>query len=164
MRETNATLLLMNVITHLLLALFTIPALGEGLENLCDIVDPDTGVPTRCELHPDGAPVLDEAVCCNASSCYESEDGWCPDVLQPYQCDLGVVLASKEVRCYVEVPSYCELFPCHPGYQPQPESYMMCCNQGVCWHFNHGDACELDDLFWCGDGVSNEDGTVTCFD
>jgi len=63
------------------------------------------------------------------------------------------------------VPSYCDVFPCEPGYQAQPESNMMRCHAGVCWTvYSNTNDCELDDLYWCSDGVTNEDGTVTCFD
>ena len=40
----------------------------------------------------------------------------------------------------------------------------MCCNQGVCWHLWDDDDCELADVYWCSEGVTNIDGTVTCFD
>ena len=164
MQVASATLSCMNTTTLLILALLSIPVLGDGLDDLCDIVNPDTGVPLRCELHPEGAPVYDGAVCCDGASCQASQGGGCPDSLEPYYCDLGEVLASEEVACYVEVPDYCDVFPCSPGYQAQPQSNMMCCSQGVCWHFNHGDDCELGDIFWCQDGVSNPDGTITCLD
>ena len=155
----------MNITTHLLLALLSIPVLGDGIEDLCDIVNPDTGTPVRCDPHPEGAPVYAQPVCCDDASCYESDGGWCPDSLQPYYCELGEVLASKEVACYVEVPDYCDAFPCGaPGYQAQPQSYLMCCNAGVCWHLYDDGACELNDVYWCDDGVSNPDGTVTCLD
>ena len=154
----------MNITTLLLLALFSTPLLGE-VEDLCDITNPDTDTPVRCEPHQDGAPIYDEPVCCDAASCYRSDGGWCPDSLQSYYCELGEVLASDEVACYFEVADYCDVFPCAPSYQTLPQSYSMCCNQGICWHYISGSGeCELLDIYWCSDGVSNMDGTVTCLD
>ena len=153
-------------ITTLLLTLLSIPTLmGGELQDLCDIVNPDTGVPVRCEAHPDGAPVLDAAVCCDDNACHKPWLGSCADSQEMYYCELGEVLASDEIACYFEVPDYCEVFPCDPGYQTHPQSNEMCCHEGVCWPYKSGSGdCEIGDLYWCFDGVTNEDGTVTCFD
>ena len=155
----------MNITTYLLLALLSTPVLGD-LEDLCDVINPDTGAPVRCDLHPDGAPVYNEPVCCDAGRCYKSGGDWCPDSLQSYYCELGEVLSSDEVACYFEVPDYCEVFPCsEPGFQTLPQAFGMCCSQGICWHYVMGSGdCEVQDMFWCNDGVSNMDGTVTCLD
>ena len=156
----------MNITTHLLLlALFSTPLLGE-LEDLCDIVNPDTGTPVRCEPHPEDAPVYAEPVCCDAAGCYKSDGGWCPDALQSYYCELGEVLASDEVACYFEVPDYCDVFPCAgPGYQAHPQAFSMCCINAICWPYVSGSGdCAPQDIYFCADGVCNEDGTVTCFD
>ena len=74
------------------------------------------------------------------------------------------VLATNEVSCFVEVPNYCDLYPCKPGYSPHPQPYMMCCQYGVCWHYTTGGDCTYGDISWCSSGVTNEDGTVTCLD
>ena len=152
--------------THLLLALFSFFGLpGGDLEDLCDIVNPDTGVPLRCEPRGSDAPIYGEPVCCDAASCYASDAGWCPDALQRHGCELGEVLASDEVVCYFEVPDYCDVSPCAPGYQSQPQAFGMCCHGGVCWPYEAtSNDCEFGDIYWCADGVCNEDGTVTCFD
>jgi hypothetical protein len=70
------------------------------------------------------------------------------------------------VSCYFEVPDYCDVFPCAPGFQTWPQAYDMCCPPGQdCWHTDEfSNDCEIEDIYWCSDGVSNQDGTVTCFD
>jgi hypothetical protein len=34
---------------------------------------------------------------------------------------------------------------------------------GVCWPIEGTNDCEGGEILWCDEGVSNEDGTVTCF-
>jgi len=156
---------IMSIITQTIFTLFAIVGPSTGLIDLCDVVHPDTGTPTLCEAHPEGAPRYDDVVCCDDAVCFEQDTRGCLDGEQPYYCELGDVSTTGVVSCYFEVPSYCDVFPCAPGYQTQPEGAFMCCNGGVCWTIypSSGD-CELDDIYWCDDGVSNEDGTVTCFD
>ena len=157
----------MFTITTLLLTLFaTGPSLWGTAGDLCGIVHPDTGTPLRCSPHPEGAPLYDGTVCCNDTTCFESEGGPCFDGEVLYSCELGKVSASKEVTCFFEVPTYCEVFPCDPGYQTQPQANGMCCVNGICWNIYDDDpgSCEVQDIYWCDDGVTNLDGTVTCFD
>jgi hypothetical protein len=54
---------------------------------------------------------------------------------------------------------------CSPGYLAPPTTWeeFMCCVDGVCWHFVSGGYCE-GELLSCLNGVTNEDGTVECFD
>jgi hypothetical protein len=140
----------------------TTPAAGD-IPDLCDIVDTSTGVPLRCDLHPEGAPVFNGNVCCTAGSCVPA--GPTCTIESLYFCEFGEKHADGEVRCYVEVPSYCDAFPCPPGFQAQPIKEAMCCYEGICWHHNLGsNDCELNDIYWCSSGVTNADGTVTCFD
>ena len=157
---------MMTITIHLLIALFTNPAPAADFQDLCDVVNPDTGVPTRCEIHPEGAPEYGKPICCDDASCYPYAGG-CPDSMQAYSCELGEVLASDEVACYFEVPDYCDSHPCEgPGYGANPQDFPMCCHMGICYDYfelTEGE-CELDDIFWCSDGVCNDDGTVTCFD
>ena len=156
----------MSIITSLLLTLFaTLTPTSGDLSDLCDIVHPDTGTPLRCSPQPEGAPLYGGTVCCDDTTCFESEGGPCLDGEVLYSCELGKVSASKEVACFFEVPTYCEVFPCDPGYQTQPQANPICCNNGVCWNiFGDGYDCEFNDIYWCDDGVTNQDGTVTCFD
>ena len=69
---------------------------------------------------------------------------------------------SGRVRCYFEVPDYCDVNKCKKGDGGGWETDLCCM----------GDVCELQpgwadcqfDLVWCHNGVSNDDGTVTCLD
>ena len=154
----------MTIIT--IITLFaTLTAGGTGQPaDLCDVVYEDTGRPILCEPHPDGAPEYEDTVCCNGKSCKPANDGTCPTELDAYFCELGQLRADGYVSCYFEVPDYCDLFPCEPGFSPFPQANGMCCHEGICWSSDPGDNdCEPWDLYWCSDGVTNADGTVTCF-
>lgn len=156
----------MSITTQVLLTIFaTLTPPTENVSDLCDIVHPDTGRPVYCEPHPDGAPLFDGLVCCEDQTCFDGRDGDCLTAEEPYYCELGLIHASSEVTCYFEVPSFCEVFPCDPGYQAVPQANIMCCNNGICWNtYSDLNDCELADIYWCSDGVTNNDGTVTCFD
>ena len=133
--------------------------------DLCDIVYADTGRPVFCEPHPDGAPNWAKPVCCDDTSCKPAIEGVCAVGLGVYYCELGQLRADGDVSCYFEVPDYCEVFPCVPGFGEWPQANAMCCYEGVCWNTDSAsNDCEIQDIYWCNDGVSNQDGTVTCFD
>jgi hypothetical protein len=69
------------------------------------------------------------------------------------------------VSCYFEVPDYCDVFPCDPGFQTWPQANGMSCYDGISSNTDSGsNDCEISDIYWCSDGVTNQDGTVTCFD
>jgi hypothetical protein len=154
----------MTIIT--LITLFaTLTATSGQPSDLCDIVYADTGRPIFCEAHRDGAPRWDAAVCCNDTGCEASVRGSCLKDRKSYYCELGEVRADGKVSCYFEVPDYCDVFPCAPGFQTWPQANSMCCYEGVCWNiFGDNLDCEVQDIYWCDDGVTNQDGTVTCFD
>lgn len=157
----------MSIITQAIFTLFAIAGSPWQAPDLCDAVHPKTGTPTRCEAHPEGAPVYDGVVCCNGEVCFEQDSRGCLEDEQPYFCELGDVGVAGLVTCYFEVPSYCDVYPCEqapPTVQTVPQSNGMCCNAGICWTIWNASECELQDIYWCDDGVSNEDGTVTCFD
>jgi hypothetical protein len=142
----------------------TLPPTSGSPPDLCDVVYTDTGKPILCEPHRDGAPVYDDTVCCEGRTCVPARGGLCA-VGKPFYCELGEVRPTGEVSCYFEVPEFCEVFPCKPGFQTQPQANPMCCYEGVCWNlFGDGYDCEIQDIYWCDDGVTNQDGTITCFD
>ena len=68
------------------------------------------------------------------------------------------------MSCYFEVPTYCDVNPCPPGFGAHPQGMYMCCSQGICWNSYGPDDCEPQDIFWCQNGATNDDGTATCFD
>lgn len=155
----------MTIIT--IITLFgTLTGTSGQLTDLCDITNPDTDTPILCEPHPDGAPVWDATVCCNDKDCVQPDAlGACAGERQAYFCDRGELMTDDTVSCYFEVPNYCDVYPCSPGYGGWPQGNMMCCYEGICWNIWHGsNDCERSDIHWCNDGVTNNDGTVTCFD
>ncbi|PRQ05760.1 hypothetical protein ENSA5_00800 [Enhygromyxa salina] len=156
----------MSITTQLLLTVFATltPTTGE-LRDLCDIVHTDTSKPIYCEPHHEGASRYDGTVCCDGRTCFEAREGYCLADETPFYCELGEVGASGKVSCFFEVPDYCDMFPCAPGFNSQPLEEAMCCNQGICWPTVTGSSdCEPQDIYWCSSGVSNADGTVTCLD
>src|SRR5690606_4386150 len=121
----------MTIIT--IITLFaTLTVTGGQPADLCDLVYEDTGRPILCEPHPDGAPKYEDAVCGNDKSCKPANDGTCPSELDAYFCELGQLWADGYVSCYFEVPDYCDLFPCEPGFSPFPQANHMCCHEGIC--------------------------------
>lgn len=154
----------MSITIKLLLSITTATTpTTNDVSDVCDVVYRDTGTPLICKLHPEGAPVYDGEVCCTGTSCVPASSTCEESSL--YRCELGEQRADGEVDCYVEVPNYCDVFPCGPGFQAQPLAEAMCCSQGICWPTSAGaNDCELQDIYWCDSGVSNPDGTVTCLD
>jgi hypothetical protein len=154
----------MTIITLItLFATLTAPTVKLG--DVCNLVHTNTGTPVLCEPHPDGAPRYDGTVCCNGDTCIKGDAGTCLADRKPYYCELGQLWASGEVSCYFEVPAYCDVFPCAPSFQTWPQANDMCCHDGECWTPNTElSDCEIEDIYWCDDGVTNQDGTVTCFD
>jgi hypothetical protein len=155
----------MNIATQLLITtLITSPA-STGVRDLCEVVHRETGVPTICQPHKQGAPVYDAEVCCAGGSCFAATGSACQAGEVLYYCGLGHDLVAGETACYFEVPSYCDLFACDRSYSPTPQEGTICCNQGICWEYQVGtNGCEIGDIYWCGDGITNPDGTVTCLD
>ncbi len=95
--------------------------------------------------------------------------GSCPDGSWPYYVEAGEVVdpITNEVAAYIPLddacdqPGLCVEGPPPPGAQEFP----MCCTgiasgEETCVS---GASCG-GQLYFCIDGVSNEDGTVTCFD
>jgi hypothetical protein len=156
----------MTITTQILLTLFaTLTPTEAEVTDLCDVVHSDTSTPIRCQPHSEGAPRYGNTVCCDTQACFEAPEGYCLDDEKPFYCELGEVDTSGEVSCYFEVPDYCDVFSCVPGFQSLPQANPMCCYEGICWNiFGDGYDCEIQDIYWCNDGVTNDDGTVTCFD
>ena len=139
---------------------------GTGLPNVCDSTNPDTGTPILCDPYHAEAPVWDDTVCCDNNNCtVPNALGQCPADRKARYCEFGEQWADNSVSCYFVVPNVCDVFPCEPGFNPWPEQNTMCCYEGICWHLWADDNdCEVWDIYWCSDGVTNQDGTVTCFD
>ncbi|NJK32368.1 MAG: hypothetical protein HC927_08140 [Deltaproteobacteria bacterium] len=120
-----------------------------------------TGYPTICEPHRFGAPVYGKTICCAGGSCFPSTGG-CQDGEQLFDCRLGEVDATGQAHCYFEVLDYCDVHTCPPGGGGGWEDD-ICCVDDVCVPLPGWAECD-GDIWFCLDGVSNEDGTVTCFE
>ncbi len=149
-------------IIPVLSALFTDPTDPTVLNDACNVVHRLSGHPTLCEPHPYGAPLYDATICCAGGVCFPSTSGACQSGETPYHCELGEVDSRGVAHCYFEVPSYCDVNTCPPGSGGWADG--VCCGNGWCIHHDLGDDCEGGTLFWCDEGVTNEDGTVTCLD
>lgn len=158
----------MTIIT--IITLFgTLTGTSGQLTDLCDITNPKIDRPLYCQPHHEGAPEWEGAVCCDSESCVQADAlGACAAGRKAYFCELGELMADNTVSCYFEVPNHCDVFQCEPrppGFSAEPQANTMCCSQGWCWGISHTEGdCEEGDITWCSDGVTNDNGTVTCFD
>jgi hypothetical protein len=154
MRSTKAL-----SIIALALALVPVTAFAE-YRYLC------TSVPRACRYAPPTAPVLGVDVCYTKSTGTIRLKGTapCPTGAWPYFLKHGEVVnpLNGSVVAYAPLDDACDAGLCleytpHVGGQENP----MCCeNGGPCWD---GVACG-GVLYWCHDGVTNQDGTIDCFD
>jgi hypothetical protein len=146
--------------TLLALALIVIPSTADAeYRHLC------TSVPGACEYSPANVPKLLADVCYDPSNNAITLKG--PTACQPglttYTVIYGEVLnpVTQAVAAYVPLDDACAAGRC-VDYVPHddPQESPICCeNGGPCWP---GSSCG-GVLYWCNDGVCNEDGTVTCF-
>ena len=135
-------------------------SIGQTLSRYCTWAGPD-------------APILDAEVCCNidagAASC------WLPDSRAEctagtqWHCKYGEEAASGIV-CYRPYPDACDLGYCDQTVEAPPDVQedLLCCNPGACQEIAPANMMDCEGLggtiSWCHDGMSNADGTVTCFD
>ncbi len=124
---------------------------------------------SACTYAPANAPYLDAVVCFDPTGPVTLEGAAdCPLGTWTYYLDYGEVIdpITNMVAAYIPLddacsqPGKCVDGPPPPGSQEYP----MCCkadSKGVetCWS---GGICG-GTLWWCEDGVCNEDGTITCF-
>jgi hypothetical protein len=125
-------------------------------------------VPSACVYTGPDAPVLAAVVCWSKSTSTATitSDGQCPTGTYGYFAKYGdVEPLTGQVQGYVPLDDACS-HPgvCQPGYlaPANTTSASMCC-PGDCWPAE-SQQCVGQNLLFCADGVSNEDGTVTCFD
>ncbi|PRQ07040.1 hypothetical protein [Enhygromyxa salina] len=149
------------------LALVTL-SFGVGTEappDRCAELSTD-GYPLYCSPTGPDAPWWSDEVCCDGAKCVEIGTGGCPDGTEDYLCRYAEIDALGNVTCLFEVPDYCEGNNCPAppaGYQPQPQGSVICCFAQGCYDASEF-ICTGGELYWCDNGVSNLDGTVTCFD
>ena len=129
-----------------------------------------------CEWTGPSAPVLDLEVCCDISG----DDAWCslPDgngrcsTGSKAYCEYGEVTAANGVVCYQPFPSICEFGFCGDVLPPEggPVEAATCCwANGACVEIETTVdivSCGLLGGYsgYCDEGVTNDDGTITCFD
>ena len=135
---------------------------GRHLSRYCEWTGPD-------------APVWDDDVCCevddSGATCTSntSRDGSC-SVGSRYSCEYGEQVSTGEVVCYQPLPSMCDAGLCveAPAVTPPTVAlipFILCCGpNGACvWAGYSAGACE-GEILYCFWGMSNEDGTVDCFE
>jgi hypothetical protein len=140
------------------------PASTGDLPDLCTEELDQFGDPARCDpVGPGMAPWWDDEVCCDDHSCWQPGSTGCPSETKSYWCESAVLHSAGTLACVYEVPSYCELFPCGPSeITVGPLEHAICCYGGDCYDHEGGPCGGY--VVWCGKGVTNADGTVTCLD
>ena len=137
-----------------------VDSIGQTVARYCEWTGPD-------------APVLDADVCCEidgAAACWlPDRDGYC-SVGSLWHCMYGEVDASQGVVCYQPFASACDHGHCVelPELPPPTQADLLCCSPGTCQEIAPAQMWDCDDnggtLWYCQDGMSNADGSVTCFD
>jgi len=124
-------------------------------------------VPSACMFTGPWAPVLAADVCWSRTTGVATLRGsqGCPTGSWPYSVKYGDVDPSTgTVTAYVPLDDACT----HPGIcqpaelaPPNTTTAPMCCIGGTCHPYDG--QCNGEVLL-CDNGVTNEDGTVSCFD
>lgn len=125
-----------------------------------------TSVPSACTYVPDdNVPVLNADVCFSTSGGIKLKGtANCPSGTWPYFVYHGEVVdpLTGDVDAYIPLDNACEVAGLCVEYVPHTggSSAPMCCDE------EYTCVPELTcggTLWWCHDGVSEADGTVTCF-
>ena len=139
------------------------PASATTYRDLCG------SVPSACEYTGPDAPVLAVAVCWarTTSTTTLMTGATCPTGSWPYFAKYGVVDPfTLQVNAYQPLDDACSRPGlCQPSIQAPTTTTtgVICCFGGTCYPA-YDDQCYGGELLFCLDGVSNEDGTVTCFE
>jgi hypothetical protein len=171
-------------ITTLLTTLLT--TFATQSPELCEDVYLDaTGAPLTdafgqtysryCEWTGPEAPIWDADVCCtiddDGAHCSQPlTSGRCETGLKMY-CEYGAALGDGGVICYQPFPSMCDAGLCveAPDSPPPTQAGLACCSDGgPCYPLADDDILDCIDGggygIFCHDGMSNTDGTITCYD
>lgn len=154
--------------TLLVGTLLLVPSVAQAAPDLCD------SVPSECEYTGPNAPLLEEAVCYdrNATPTVTLKGiGACATGSTEYFVQHGEVVSptTGEVTGYVPLDWACDTPGlCDSNPPAGTESEAICCENGGggdCWPATEV-LCNSpgDILVMCEDGVTNQDGTVTCFE
>jgi hypothetical protein len=132
------------------------------IPDLCAELD-RVGNPARCRaVGPDMAPWWDGEVCCDGDRCTEPTSTGCARTASLYWCASAILYRDGSLDCVYEVPGYCEVFPCPRPITAPPLEHAVCCHESGCYDHEGGLCGGLE--VWCGKGVTNDDGTISCFD
>lgn len=160
----------MYIATKILLSYFATMSTPTGAPDLCELEVPE-GALMPCQPHRTPAPVYDDDVCCDDTTCFTPNvDGSCEPKETRHYCEFGEVSSRGLVNCLFEIDDYCDKFPCPSEPPPEfdwypPEATLCCDPWGNCFDigaFHEGD-CYFEIVF-CANPVSNPDGTVGCAD
>ena len=139
-------------------------ALATNYRDLC------SSVPSACEYTGPNAPVLAVDVCWSRATSTSTlmTGATCPTGSWPYSVKYGLVdPLSLVVTGFVPLEDACSRPGlCSPGYLAPPNTWTaaaMCCIDGTCWPQVGLGGC-AGEILICFEGVSNDDGTVECFD
>lgn len=162
-REARALALSMLRIRHLA-PILTSVLLFTSTDALAQYRPFCSSVPKACTYAGPDAPVLRADVCWNGSVALLKGSSSCPTGTWPYYVDHGeVISATGTVLAYVPLDWACD----HPGIciaSPIPDGATeepICCEGGSCVPLANG--CQ-GQILMCENGVTNDDGTVTCFE
>lgn len=125
-------------------------------------------VPSECEYTGPWAPVLAANVCWSrtTSTATLMTGATCATGSWPYFVKYGLVdTLSLHVTAFIPLDDACSRPGlCQPwNFAPVNTTTAAMCCPDDCWPAE-SQQCEGQELFLCLDGVSNEDGTVTCID
>ena len=152
------------------LAFVLVLGLGSQDAHATNYRDLCSSVPSACEYTGPNAPVLAVDVCWSraTSTATLMTGATCPTGSWPYSVKYGLVdPLSLVVTGFIPLDDACSRPGlCSPGYLAPGSTWTsaaMCCINGTCWPQVGYDGCSGQILF-CANGVSNDDGTVECFD
>lgn len=156
--NSNNILLVLGVATILL----TSQTSSAENRDLC------TSIPRACVYTGPLAPLLRADVCWNGSTAQLKGAQPCPTGAWPYAVSYGDIdPLSGVVHGYVPLDDACS-HPgiCELGVTPLvTTTEAICCdNDGNCVPISEDPKCGAGTTLLCDDGVSNDDGTVTCFE
>ncbi len=152
------------------LTLALVVALGLASSNEAQATpyrDLCSSVPSECEFTGPLTPGLAVAVCWSRSTSTSRllTGATCPSGSYPYAVKHGVVdPLTLIVTAFVPLDDACSRPGlCESGSLAPPTTWgaVMCCIEGTCWPDD--DSCD-GELLFCSNGVTNDDGTVECFD
>ncbi len=145
--------------------------MGSSLANATTYADLCGAVPSACEYTGPEAPLLEAVVCWSRSTPTPTlrlmTGASCPTGAWPYLAKYGFVdPLTLAVTAYRPLDDACSRPGlCQPGILAPTTTTadVICCLWGVCWPAE-GDQCYGGELLYCYEGVTNEDGTVTCWE